>query len=178
MNMVYVSTYWYLSQFLSSVSYNFPSTGLLPPWLNLFLCTTSQPFHGGSHWGAAVMALHYSSALPHGRGPQKMTKNQSSLRHSCYGWHLTKHTSSRETWSKRCVALPPMNSASWICSRSLSIRRPWNSSRKGWGSKSVPRGRGELSIVFAAMSNAAAKRNWAPYPLCNKACLEKKNQTS
>ena len=37
MNMVYASTYLYLLQFLSSVSYNFPSTGLLYPWLNLFL---------------------------------------------------------------------------------------------------------------------------------------------
>ena len=27
----------YLLQFLSSVSYNFLSIGLLPPWLNLFL---------------------------------------------------------------------------------------------------------------------------------------------
>ena len=33
-------TYLYLLQFLSSVSYNFPSTGLLHPWLNLFLGTS------------------------------------------------------------------------------------------------------------------------------------------
>ena len=32
----YISIYLYL-QFLSSVSYNSPSTDLLPPWLNLFL---------------------------------------------------------------------------------------------------------------------------------------------
>ena len=37
MNMVYASPYLYLLQFLSSVSYNFPSTGLLHPWLGLFL---------------------------------------------------------------------------------------------------------------------------------------------
>ena len=37
MNMVYASIYLYLSQFISSVFYSFPSTGLLPPWLNLFL---------------------------------------------------------------------------------------------------------------------------------------------
>ena len=37
--MVYISTYLYLLQFLSLVSYNFPSTCLLPPWLNLFLDT-------------------------------------------------------------------------------------------------------------------------------------------
>ena len=37
MNTVCASTYVYLLQFLSSVSYNFPSTGLLHPWLNLFL---------------------------------------------------------------------------------------------------------------------------------------------
>ena len=35
-DMVCASTYLYLLQFLSSVSYNFPSTGLLHPWLNLF----------------------------------------------------------------------------------------------------------------------------------------------
>ena len=32
MNTVSASTYLYLLQFLSSVSYNFPSTGLLHPW--------------------------------------------------------------------------------------------------------------------------------------------------
>ena len=32
------STYLYLLQFLSSVSYNFPSTGPLHRWLDLFLC--------------------------------------------------------------------------------------------------------------------------------------------
>ena len=37
MNVVYASTYLYLLQFLSSVSYSFPSTGFLYPWLNLFL---------------------------------------------------------------------------------------------------------------------------------------------
>ena len=37
MNMVCGFTYLYLLQFLSSVSYNFLSTGLLPPWLNLLL---------------------------------------------------------------------------------------------------------------------------------------------
>ena len=37
MNTVCASTYLYLLQFLSSGSYNFPSTGLLHPWLNLFL---------------------------------------------------------------------------------------------------------------------------------------------
>ena len=37
--MPYASTYLYLPQFLSSVSYSFLSTGLLPPWLNLFLGT-------------------------------------------------------------------------------------------------------------------------------------------
>lgn len=35
--MVYASIYLYLPQFLSSVLYNFPSTGLLIPLLNLFL---------------------------------------------------------------------------------------------------------------------------------------------
>ena len=35
--MLYASNYLYLLQFLSSGSYNFPSTGLLHPWLNLFL---------------------------------------------------------------------------------------------------------------------------------------------
>ena len=36
--MIYLSTCWCLLQFLSSVSYNFSSTGLLLPWLDLFLC--------------------------------------------------------------------------------------------------------------------------------------------
>ena len=36
MNMVCASTYLYLLELLSSVSYNFPSTGLLYPGLNLF----------------------------------------------------------------------------------------------------------------------------------------------
>ena len=35
MNMVCASTYLYLLQFLSSVSYNFLSIDLLNPWLNL-----------------------------------------------------------------------------------------------------------------------------------------------
>ena len=37
--MVYASTYLYLLIVLSSVSYNPPSTGLLHPWLSLFLGT-------------------------------------------------------------------------------------------------------------------------------------------
>ena len=37
MNTGYASTYLYLLQCLPSVSYNFPNTGLLHPWLNLFL---------------------------------------------------------------------------------------------------------------------------------------------
>ena len=37
MNTVSVSTYLYLLQFLSLVSDNFLGTGLLLPWLNLFL---------------------------------------------------------------------------------------------------------------------------------------------
>lgn len=37
MNTIYASTYVYLHQFLSSVSYNFLSIGVLFPWLNLFL---------------------------------------------------------------------------------------------------------------------------------------------
>ena len=37
MNMVRASTYLYLPQFLSSVSYNSPRKGLLHPWLGLFL---------------------------------------------------------------------------------------------------------------------------------------------
>ena len=37
MNTVCASTYFCLLQFLSSVSYNFLSTGLLHTWLNLFL---------------------------------------------------------------------------------------------------------------------------------------------
>ena len=37
MNTVYAPTYLYLLQFLSSVSYNFPSTSLLHSWLNLSL---------------------------------------------------------------------------------------------------------------------------------------------
>ena len=37
MNMVQASTYLYLLRFLSTVSYNFPSTGLIHPWLGLFL---------------------------------------------------------------------------------------------------------------------------------------------
>ena len=37
MNKVCASTYLYLFQFLSSASYNFPCTGLLHPWLGLFL---------------------------------------------------------------------------------------------------------------------------------------------
>ena len=36
--MIYLSICWCLLQFLSSVSYNFSSTGLLLPWLDLFLC--------------------------------------------------------------------------------------------------------------------------------------------
>ena len=36
-NMVCASTYLYLLQFLSSVSYNFSSTVHLHPWLGLFL---------------------------------------------------------------------------------------------------------------------------------------------
>ena len=39
MNTVYASTYLYLPQFISLMSYNFPSTGLLPAWLNLCLGT-------------------------------------------------------------------------------------------------------------------------------------------
>ena len=39
MNMVCASTYLCLLQFLSSGSYNFPSTGLLHHWLGLFLST-------------------------------------------------------------------------------------------------------------------------------------------
>ena len=39
MNLVYASMYLYLPQFLYSVFYSFPSTGLLTPWLNLFLQT-------------------------------------------------------------------------------------------------------------------------------------------
>ena len=35
--MVCASTYWYLFQCISLVSYNFLSTGLLYPWLDLFL---------------------------------------------------------------------------------------------------------------------------------------------
>ena len=34
-NTLCASNYLYLPQFLSSVSYNFQSTGLLSPWLNL-----------------------------------------------------------------------------------------------------------------------------------------------
>ena len=34
---IYISTYFCCLQFLSSVSYNFPSTGLLLPGFNLFL---------------------------------------------------------------------------------------------------------------------------------------------
>ena len=37
MNTVCASTYLYVLLFLSSVSYNFPSTGLLHSWLGLFL---------------------------------------------------------------------------------------------------------------------------------------------
>ena len=37
MTVVYASTYLYLLQFLSSEFYNFLSTSLLYPWLNLFL---------------------------------------------------------------------------------------------------------------------------------------------
>ena len=37
MNMVYASTYLYLLQFLSSMSYNFSSTRFLHPWLGLLL---------------------------------------------------------------------------------------------------------------------------------------------
>ena len=37
MNMICASTYLYLLQFLSPVSYNFQSTGLLHPWFGLFL---------------------------------------------------------------------------------------------------------------------------------------------
>ena len=37
MNVVHASTYLHLLQVLSSVSYNFPITGLLHPWLGLFL---------------------------------------------------------------------------------------------------------------------------------------------
>ena len=37
MNTVCVSSYLYLLQFLSPVSYNFPSPGFLHPWLCLFL---------------------------------------------------------------------------------------------------------------------------------------------
>ena len=37
LDTVCASTYLYLFQFLSSVSYNFPSISLLHPWLNLFL---------------------------------------------------------------------------------------------------------------------------------------------
>ena len=37
MNTVHASTYLYFLPFLSSVSYNFWSTDLLHPWLNLFL---------------------------------------------------------------------------------------------------------------------------------------------
>ena len=37
MNTVYTSIYLYFLQFLSSASYNFPSTVLLTPWLNLVL---------------------------------------------------------------------------------------------------------------------------------------------
>ena len=36
MSMLCASTYLYLLRFLSSVSYNFQSTGLLHPWLGLF----------------------------------------------------------------------------------------------------------------------------------------------
>ena len=36
MDVAYTSIYLYLLQFLSSVSQSFLSTGLLPPWLNLF----------------------------------------------------------------------------------------------------------------------------------------------
>ena len=37
MNTVWASIYLYLLHFLSSVSYNFPCTGFLHPWLGLFL---------------------------------------------------------------------------------------------------------------------------------------------
>ena len=37
MNMLCASICWYLVQLLSSVSYNFSSTGLLHPWLGSFL---------------------------------------------------------------------------------------------------------------------------------------------
>jgi len=37
MSMEYLSIYLYLLQSLSSISWSFQCTGLLPPWLNLFL---------------------------------------------------------------------------------------------------------------------------------------------
>ena len=37
MNTIYASIYLYLLQFISSASYNYLSTGILHPWLNLFL---------------------------------------------------------------------------------------------------------------------------------------------
>ena len=35
LELVFASIYLYFLQFLSSMSYSFPSTGLLLPWLNL-----------------------------------------------------------------------------------------------------------------------------------------------
>ena len=48
MNTVSASTYLYLLKFLSSVSYNFLSTGILLPWLNLFLGMFFNPILNGT----------------------------------------------------------------------------------------------------------------------------------
>ena len=66
MNMVYTSIYLYHLQFLSSVCCNFPSTGLSPPWLNLFLGILSFFFFWCNRkWNVFSFSLSDSPLLMH-----------------------------------------------------------------------------------------------------------------
>ena len=58
---VYPSTYLCLFQILSSVSYNFLSTGLLTPWLNLLLGINS--FYAIVNGIVFLISLSYSLLL-------------------------------------------------------------------------------------------------------------------
>ena len=80
------------------------------------------------------------------------------------------------TWSQRSVALSPMNSAPWSCSRSLRTRGPWNSSRKGWGYTSMPREERGAEQCPCSHEEGSSQDSLSPIPCVMKPVQEKKQK--
>ncbi|XP_037006269.2 60S ribosomal protein L36-like [Artibeus jamaicensis] len=132
----------------------------------------SKSFRCGGLWGTAAVALHCAVARGLNKG-HKVTKNGSKWRRSRSG-RLTQHTKFVQDRIREVCGFAPYEQCTVELLKVSKDERTPKFIKKRVGTHVLAKKkRQELSNILAARRKAAAKKDCAPCPLCNKTRSEK-----